>query len=129
MLGDANQNLVAIRKKFLLSGISSKYKDLAKFAEDTDSNLFGEELQDSLKKAKGRHYSFQALKPKPPVHASTRRKFKQRSLKKRQANQKTHGWPQGHPTVTIQLPKHMGRIEKTVQQKKPLQTPETWEEL
>ena len=33
------------------------------------------------------------------------------------------------PTVTVQLPKHMGRTEKTVQQKKPLQTSETWEEL
>ena len=31
----ATQNLVLIRKKFLLSGISSEYKDLAKFAEDT----------------------------------------------------------------------------------------------
>ena len=65
MSGHANQNLVAIRKKFLLSGVRSEYKDLAKFAEDTDFHLFGEELEDSLKKAKGRHYSLQPLKPNP----------------------------------------------------------------
>ena len=47
MSGHANQNLVSIRKKFLLSGVSSEYKDLAKFAEDTDSHLFGDELEDS----------------------------------------------------------------------------------
>ena len=41
MSGHANQNLVSIRKKFQLSAVSSKYKDLAKFAEDTDSHLFG----------------------------------------------------------------------------------------
>ena len=40
----ATQNLVSIWKKFLLSGVSSEYKDLAKFAQDTDSHLFGEEL-------------------------------------------------------------------------------------
>ena len=62
MPGHANQNLVSIRKKFLLSGVSSEYKDLAKFAEDTNSHLFGEELEDSLKKAKGRHYRLQALR-------------------------------------------------------------------
>ena len=112
MSGNPNQNLVSIRKKILLSGLCSEYTDLAKFAEDTDSYLFGEELEDSLKKAKGRHYSLQALKPKPPIHASTKQKFKKQ---------------QGH--LTIQLTKHMGRIEKTVQQKKPLQTSETWEEL
>ena len=75
MPGHANQNLVSIRKKFLLSGVSSEYKDLAKVAEDTDSHLFGEELEDSLKKVIRRHYSLQAIKPKPPVHASTKVKF------------------------------------------------------
>ena len=64
MPGHANQNLVSIRKIFLLSFIRSEYKDVAKFAEDIDSHLFGEEFEDSLKKAKGRHYSLQALKPK-----------------------------------------------------------------
>ena len=77
--GHANQNLVSIRKKFLLSGVCSEYKDLAKFAEDTNCHLFGEELKDSLKKAKGRHYSLQALKPKPPAHASTKPKFNETS--------------------------------------------------
>ena len=79
MSGHANQNLVAMRKKFILSGVSSEYKDLAKFAEDTDSHLFGKELEDSLKKVKGRHYCLQALKPKPPVHASTKQKFNKAS--------------------------------------------------
>ena len=40
-----------------MSGASSEYKDLAKFADDTDPHLIGEELEDSLKKYKGRHYS------------------------------------------------------------------------
>ena len=48
---------------------------------------------------------------------------------KRQTNQKTHGWPKGHPTVTVQLPRHMGRTEKTIQQEKLLQTSQTWEKL
>ena len=47
-----------------LSDISSEYKDLAKFAEDTDPQLLGEQLEDSLKKSKRRHYSLQALNPK-----------------------------------------------------------------
>ena len=48
----ATQNLVSIREKFLLSGVSSEFKDLTKFAEDSDSHLFLEELEDSLKKPK-----------------------------------------------------------------------------
>ena len=79
MSGHATQNLVSIRKKFLLSGVGSEYKDLAKFAEDTGSHLFEEKLEDSLKKAKERHYSLQAVKPKtnyPHAHASsTKPKF------------------------------------------------------
>ena len=55
MPGHATQNLVSIRKNSLLSRLGSVYKDLAKFAEDTDSYLFGEESEDFLKKAKGRH--------------------------------------------------------------------------
>ena len=47
-------NLLSIRKKSLLSGISSEYKNLAKFAEDNDFHLIGEELEDSLKNSKGR---------------------------------------------------------------------------
>ena len=57
-------NLLSIRKKFLSSSVSSDYKDLAKFAEDTDSLLIGEDIEDSLKKSKGRHYGLQALIPK-----------------------------------------------------------------
>ena len=80
MSGYATQNLVSIRKKFLLSGVSSEYKNLTKFAEDTNSHLFGEKLEESLKrpikKAKGRHNSLQALKPKTNYpHASTKQKF------------------------------------------------------
>ena len=83
MSGHANENLVSIRKKFLISGVNSEYKDLAKFAEDTDSHLFGEELEDSLKKAKGRHYSLQALKPKSLAHSSTKQKFNETSKNNR----------------------------------------------
>ena len=57
-------NLLSVRKKFLLSGASSEYKDLAKFAEDTDPHINGDELEDTLKKSKRRHYSLQALNPK-----------------------------------------------------------------
>ena len=49
------------------------------------------------------------------------------NFKKRQANQKTRGWPQEHPTV--ELLKYMGRIKKTIHQEKPWQTSQTWEEL
>ena len=47
-----------------MSGVSSEYKDLAKFAENTDPHFIGEELEDSLKKSKGKHYSLQELNPK-----------------------------------------------------------------
>ena len=50
MSGHANQNFVSIRKEFWLSIVISEYKDLAKFAEDTDSHLFWRELEDYLKK-------------------------------------------------------------------------------
>ena len=90
MSGHANQNLVAIRKKFLLSGVSSEYKDLTEFAEDSDSHLFGEELKDSLKKAKGRHYSLQALKPMKPQKSSMK-------------PQKTTGQP-NDPWLTTRAP-------------------------
>ena len=55
--------------------LQGEYKDLAKFAEGTNSYLFGGKLEDSFKNAKGRHDSLQALKPTPPplpVHASTK---------------------------------------------------------
>ena len=61
-----------------MSGVSSEYKDLVKFAEDTNSHLIGEGLEDSLKKSKERHYSFQGLNPKTNyLHPSA----KQNSMK------------------------------------------------
>ena len=72
----APQTLVSIQKKFLLSGVSSEYKDLAKFAKDTNSHLFGGGIRRLLKKAKGRHYSLQALKPKTNyLYTSTKQKL------------------------------------------------------
>ena len=97
MSGHANPNLVSIKKKFLLSGISSEYKDLAKFAEDTESYLFGKKLENSLKKAKRRHYSLQALKPKINYpHASTKQKFHETSKNDRPINV-TMGGHKGTP--------------------------------
>ena len=61
LAGHGNQSINKLRKKYLLSGVSVEYKDLQKFAPDSDSHLFGEELEESLKKAKDRHYSLQAL--------------------------------------------------------------------
>ena len=69
-------NLLSVRKKFLLSGVSSEYNDLTKFAEDTDPHLIGEELEDSLKKSKRRRYSLQELNPKTNyTHPSAKHKF------------------------------------------------------
>ena len=114
MSGHATQNLVSIRKKFLLSGVSNEYKDLAKFAEDTDSNLFGEEeLEDSLKKAKGRHYSLQALKPKTNYQHGSKRKFQEiskndRPTKRPMAGHK--GTPQyNSPSTWVELKKQSSR--------------------
>ena len=73
MSGYANQNLVSIKKKFILSGVSSEFKDLARFAEDTNCHLFWGRIRRLLKKTKGRHYSLQALKPKSQAHASAKR--------------------------------------------------------
>ena len=50
MSGQATQNLLSLKKNFPLSGVNSEYKDLVKFAEDTNSHFFGEELEDSFKK-------------------------------------------------------------------------------
>ena len=38
----------------LLCDVSTECKDLGMFTEDIDSHLFGEELEDSLKKAKNK---------------------------------------------------------------------------
>ena len=47
--GHRKQSMNKFRKKYLLSGVSGEYKDLQNFAPDSDSHLFGEELEDSLK--------------------------------------------------------------------------------
>ena len=81
-------NLQSIRKKFLSSGVSSEYKDLAKSAEDTDSHLIGEDIEDSLKKSKGRH-SLQSLNPKTNYpHPSAKRKFPEIPLNDRQTKRR-----------------------------------------
>ena len=74
LAGHGNQSINKLRKKYHLSGGSGEYKDLQKFAPDSDSHLFGEELEDSLKKAKGRHYILQALKQSAGVSQAYKRK-------------------------------------------------------
>ena len=120
-------NLLSVRKKFLLSGVSIEYKDLTKFAEETDPHLIGEALEDSFKKYKRRHYSLQALNPKTNYSilqlGENFMKF-----------QKTTGQPK-HPWLAtrapiVQCPKSMGRTEETIQREKPMQkSPLTSEEL
>ena len=55
-------------------GVSGEYKHLQKFAPGSDSHLFGEELEDSIKKGKDRHYSLQALKQSTGVSQAHKRK-------------------------------------------------------
>ena len=94
---DANQNLVSIRKKILFSDVSSECKDLGMFTEDINSHLFGEELEDSLKKAKERHYSLQVLKPNTNYrNALIKGKFHENSKKDR-PNKKTMA---GHKDIS-----------------------------
>ena len=72
----ATQNLLSWKKKCVLSGVRSECKGLAKSAEDTNSHLFGEEIEGSLKNTKGRHYRLQAVKPMINYqHASAKQKF------------------------------------------------------
>ena len=98
-------------KKFLLHRVSSEYKDLAKFAEDTDSHLSGEELEYTLKKAKERHYSLQALKPKTNLpHALTKQKFYKTS-KNNRPTKRTMAGHKDTPTP-VQLT-NMGGIKGT----------------
>ena len=59
-----------------MSGVSSKYKDLAKFTEYTESHLFGGGNRRLLKKAKERHYNLQAPNSKKNYsHPSAKQKF------------------------------------------------------
>ena len=92
MSGHAIENLKSIRKKILLSAIGNEFKDLTKFAEDTNSYLFWEELENSLKKTKERHFSFHALKSKKNyLHASTKRKFHETSKNDRPTKRAIRG--------------------------------------
>ena len=114
MSGHATQNLVSIRKRFLLSGVSSEYKDLLKFAEDPISHIFGEELEDSLKKTKGKQYSLEALKPKTNYpHASAKRKFHETSKNDRPTKRPMtghKGTPQYNSSSTwVELKKQSSR--------------------
>ena len=85
-----------------MSGVSGEYKDLQKFAPDSDSHRFGEELEDSLKKAKDRRYSLKA--PKQCAGDSQAHKRKANAdtdiyqVKKLQASQKALDWPKGFST-------------------------------
>ena len=113
MSGHETQNLLSRRKKILLSGVSSEYKDLAKFAEDTDSHLFGEELEDSLKRAKGRHYSLQTLKPKTNYPHASKQKFHETSKNDRKTKRPmagNEGTPQyNSPNTWAELKKQSSR--------------------
>ena len=103
-------NLLSIRKKFLLSSVNSQCKDQAKFAEDTDSHFIGEELEDSLKKSRGRYCSLQALNPKTNYpHPSAKQKLygipkNDRPTKRSMACHK--GTPE------YNSPKYIGRTKK-----------------
>ena len=80
-----------------------KDTDLAKFAEDTDFHSFGEKLEDFLKKAKGRHQSLQALKPKTNYpHASAKRRFHEVSKNDRLTKRPMVGHV-GFPRLTPQV--------------------------
>ena len=89
MSGHAIENLKSIRKKILLSAIGNEFKDLTKFAEDTNSHLFREELENSLKKTKESHYSFHALKSKKNYSHASMLQLSENSMKL----QKTTGQP------------------------------------
>ena len=56
--GHGTQYLNSLKKRYLESKVSNEYKDLSRYATDSESYIFVEELEDSLKKAKGRHYHF-----------------------------------------------------------------------
>ena len=87
----------------LLPGVSGEYKDLQKFVPGSYSHLFWEELEDSLKKAKGRHYSLQAFKQSPEGSQAHKRKANTDMLspsQKLQASQKALDWPKGFSTQT-----------------------------
>ena len=50
LTGHGNQAMNKLRKKYLLSEVSGKYKDLQKFLQDSASHFFGEALEHSKQK-------------------------------------------------------------------------------
>ena len=108
MPGHATQNLVLIRKKILLSGDSSENKDLAKFFEYANSYLNEQELEDTLKRPKESIIVCRHSNLRQTTHILQLSKSSMK-LQKRQANQKTHDWSKGHPTV--QLPKYIVHVQ------------------
>ena len=101
-----------------MSGVSEEYKNLQKFAPGSDSHLFGEELEDSLKKAKGRHYSLQALKQSAGVSQPLKRKANTDMLSSKSKNYRSakKSWTgqKGSPQTNKQhlAPKHDSHIRK-----------------
>ena len=100
-----------------MSGVSGEYKDLQKFAPDSDSHLFGEELEDSLKKAKGRYYSLQALKQSAGVSQAHKRKANADMPSNKSKNYRPAKKPwtsqKGSPQTNKHLaPKHDSHIRK-----------------
>ena len=77
----AGQALNKYRKKNFLAGVGEEYKDLPKYAKDSNTHLFGDDLGDSLKKAKIDHFARNALKN----WKSNKRKFE--DPKKREVGQ------------------------------------------
>ena len=122
-------NLLSVRKKVLLSGVSSEYKDPVKFAEDTDPHFIGEELEGSLKMSKRRRYSLHALNPKTNYrHPSAKQKFHEIPKNNRPTKRTMAGHKGTY--LAVQFPNYMGRTEETIQQEKPIQkSPQTWQEL
>ena len=52
LAGHAGQALNKYRKKNFLASVGDEYKDLSKYAADSDTHLFGDDLGDSLKRPK-----------------------------------------------------------------------------
>ena len=118
LAGHGNQSINKLRKKYLFSGVSGEYKDLQKFAPDSDSHLFGEELEDFLKKAKDRHYSLQALKQSAGVPQAHKRKANADMPSSKSKNYRPAKKPwtgqKGSPQINKQhlAPKHDSHIRK-----------------
>ena len=94
ILGHGSQGLTKIRKSNFLNNINPDYKDIGKYAADNEEYLFGEEVGDSLKKAKDLHTNVAALRkrkdPPPSTSFSSKSKF-QKYPKNGQGSSKTQG--------------------------------------